>query len=143
MGWVDDVPAVLQAWYLGQETGNALADVLLGVVDAGGRLPTTIPHHLADIPAQAHYPGADGQVHYGEGLLVGYRGFDELGIDARYPFGHGLSYTAFEHGAVSLSTPTVGPGGTVEVSLPVTNVGGRARSEEHTSELQSLMRTSY
>src|SRR3546814_11589389 len=66
MGWVDDVPAVLQAWYLGQETGNALADVLLGVVDAGGRLPTTIPHHLADIPAQAHYPGADGQVHYGE-----------------------------------------------------------------------------
>src|SRR3546814_3679281 len=101
MGWVDDVPAVLQAWYLGQETGNALADVLLGVVDAGGRLPTTIPHHLADIPAQAHYPGADGQVHYGEGLLVGYRGFDELGIDARYPFGHGLSYTAFEHGAVS------------------------------------------
>lgn len=99
MPWVDDVPAILQAWYPGQEAGNAIADVLLGRVDPGGRLPQTFPKHWRDNPtggkARKVYPGEHGHVIYEEGVYVGYRAYERDGIAPLFPFGHGLSYTTF------------------------------------------------
>ncbi len=123
LSWVDDVPALVQLWYPGQEGGHALADVLLGRTNPGGKLPTTFPLRLEDVPAMLNYPGERGRVHYGEGLFIGYRAFDRTGIEPAFPFGHGLSYTTFSYGPVQLSTSTVGPGEVVEVTVAVTNTG--------------------
>ncbi len=122
MDWADRVPAVLQSWFLGQETGNAVADVLAGDVDASGRLPTTIPRRLEDTPAYTSYPGESGRVDYGEGLFVGYRWYDARGIPPRYPFGHGLSYTTFAYGSARVES--VAHGGAT-VAVDVTNSGAR------------------
>ena len=121
MAWAPRVPAVVQLWYGGQEGAHALADVLLGAVNPSGRLPTTFPVELGDVPAMAHYPGGGGQVVYEEGLMVGYRAFDSLGIEPRFPFGHGLSYTAFDYGEIRVD------GRTVEAD--VTNTGDLAGAE--------------
>jgi beta-glucosidase len=126
MPWRDEVAAIVQLWYLGQEAGNALADVLTGAVDASGRLPTTFPHRLEDIPAMLNYPGENGEVLYGEGLYIGYRAFDQTKIEPLYPFGFGLSYTTFKFGEPTVSSPTTGPGKGLTVSVPVTNTGKRA-----------------
>jgi beta-glucosidase len=96
MPWADDVAAIVQAWYPGQEAGHAVADVLVGDADPAGRMPTTWPKRIEDTPAFAWYPGEDGHVEYGEGLLVGYRWYLEQGIEPPWWFGHGLSYTTFE-----------------------------------------------
>ena len=101
MPWADDVAAILQAWFPGEEWGNALADVLSGDISPSGKLPTTIPVRLEDTPAFTNYPGERGQVRYGEGVFVGYRWYDTRRIEPRFCFGHGLSYTTFE-----LSAPT-------------------------------------
>lgn len=77
MPWIDDVAGVLQAWYLGQEQGNAIADVLFGAVNPMAKLPTTFPVRIQDNPAYINYPGENGKVHYGEGLFVGYRYYDK------------------------------------------------------------------
>ncbi|HUP84598.1 MAG TPA: glycoside hydrolase family 3 C-terminal domain-containing protein [Acidimicrobiales bacterium] len=129
MDWVDKVPAVVQLWYPGQEGGNALADVLTGAVNPGGKLPTTFPRQLSDIPAMLNYPGERGQVHYGEGLFIGYRAFDRMGVAPRFGFGHGLSYTSFSYGPVVLSSPSTGAGGAVTVEVEVTNTGSVAGVE--------------
>ncbi len=115
MPWADDVAAILQAWFPGEEWGNALADVLSGDVSPSGKLPTTIPMRLADTPAFTNYPGERGQVRYGEGVFVGYRWYDTRDIEPRFCFGHGLSYTTF-----ALGEP-VWDGTTLRV--PVTNTG--------------------
>ena len=130
MPWAGDVAAILQAWYPGQEAGNAVADVLLGHAEPGGRLPQTFPLRWQDNPTRSQdpeiYPGLDGRVRYGEGVFVGYRHYQAQGIDPLYAFGHGLSYTSFAlsecalHGA-GTATPSV--------SLRVTNTGSRAGSE--------------
>lgn len=125
MPWRDEVAAIVQLWYLGQEAGNALADVLTGALDPGGRLPTTFPHRLEDIPAMLNYPGENNEVLYGEGLFIGYRAFDKIKTEPLFPFGFGLSYTTFELGAPAVSSPTVGAGQTVRVTVPVTNNGAR------------------
>ena len=100
MPWLDAVPAVLQAWYPGQECGNAIADVLIGAAEPGGRLPQTFPARWADNPTASRdpevYPGLDGRVRYAEGVFVGYRHYDRAGIAPLFPFGHGLGYTRFE-----------------------------------------------
>ena len=127
MDWVDDVPAVLQSWFLGQETGNAIADVLTGAVDASGRLPTTIPKRIEDTPAFLNYPGEFGAVVYGEGLFVGYRWYDARGIEPRFAFGHGLSYTTFEHSSLAVTVDASGDSATVR--LAVANTGERAGVE--------------
>lgn len=136
MPWVDAVPAVIQAWFGGQELGNALADVLFGDVDATGRLPTTFPRALEDNPAFHHYPGEGGAVRYGEGIFVGYRGYDASGVEPLFCFGHGLSYTTFEYGGLACSltgpgrsTPDGVRGVVVDVSVTVTNTGDRAGAE--------------
>ncbi len=98
MPWRGDVAAVVQLWYPGQEGGHALADVLSGDVNPSGRLPTTFPASLADNPSHGNYPGENGKVHYAEELLIGYRWYDEHNIEPEWCFGHGLSYTTFDHG---------------------------------------------
>ncbi|HEX4821947.1 MAG TPA: glycoside hydrolase family 3 C-terminal domain-containing protein, partial [Acidimicrobiales bacterium] len=129
MSWVDAVPAVLQLWFGGQEMANALADVLTGATEPGGRLPTTIPLRLEHNPSFGNFPGEHDEVRYGEGLLVGYRWYDARHLPVRFPFGHGLSYTSFEIGEPAVSTTHVAPGDVVTVDVPVTNTGARAGSE--------------
>ena len=120
--WLGRVPAALQMWYAGQETGNALADILFGDVNPSGRLPTTWPHRLEDTPAFVNYPGELGEVHYGEGLFIGYRHYDARQIEPRFAFGHGLSYTVFEY-ANARAAVREGPGdedgGDLEVTVEV------------------------
>jgi beta-glucosidase len=129
MEWADDVAAVLQCWFGGQEMAGGLVDVLVGAAEPGGRLPTTLPMRLAHAPSHANFPGENGQLRYGEGVFMGYRGHEHSAIAPRFAFGHGLSYTSFDLGEPTLSTPTHRPGGTVTVTVPVTNVGNRSGSE--------------
>lgn len=129
MPWVNEVPTILQSWYGGQEAGNALADVLFGDVNPSGKLPTTFPVRLVDNPAFINYPGENGQVHYGEGLYVGYRYYDKKQIPPLFPFGHGLSYTQFAYGPLRLNGESFGPGDEIVAQLDVTNTGARAGQE--------------
>lgn len=129
MPWLDRVPALLQAWYPGQECGHAIADVLLGKVDPGGRLPQTFPVRLEDDPAFGNYPGDQGRVRYEEGIFVGYRHYERTGIRPLFPFGHGLSYTHFAYGPIRLDAERMEPGAELTVALDVTNVGERAGQE--------------
>jgi beta-glucosidase len=118
--WAGQVAAVVEAWYPGQQGGTALARVLYGDVDPGGRLPVTFPAAEADTPVAGdprRYPGVDGTATYSEGVMVGYRHYDANGITPSFPFGFGLSYTTFGYGNL-----TVRPGG---VSVTVTNTGQR------------------
>jgi len=115
MPWAGEVGAILQAWFPGEEWGNALDDVLSGDVSPSGKLPTTFPVRIEDTPAFTSYPGERGRVHYGEGVFVGYRWYDARRIEPRFPFGHGLSYTTF-----TLEDPSI-DGDTVRVR--VTNTG--------------------
>jgi beta-glucosidase len=116
MPWAAKVPAILQAWYPGQEAGNAISDVLFGDVEPGGRLPQTFPVRWSDNPTwsqdPAIYPGKDGKVRYEEGVFVGYRHYDRYGVEPMFPFGHGLSYAVFDL-----------------ADLWVERSGGRARAE--------------
>ena len=102
LGWADGVPAVLQPWFAGQEGGHALADVLFGDAEPGGRLPVTVPAALEDGGAFPDVPGRDGVVRYSEGVLVGHRWLDARGTPPRFAFGHGLGYTTFALGAVAV-----------------------------------------
>ncbi|WP_322490463.1 glycoside hydrolase family 3 C-terminal domain-containing protein [Chloroflexus sp.] len=129
MPWLDEVAAVALAWYGGQEAGNAIADVLFGVADPGGRLPTTFPKRLADNPAYINYPGENGHVLYGEGLFVGYRYYDRKSVEPLFPFGFGLSYTTFAYRNLRLSAHTMRPDETIIVSVDVTNTGPRPGAE--------------
>ena len=129
MEWADTVPAIAQIWYLGQETGNAVADLLVGDHSPSGRLPTTFPMRFLDHPAVENYPGEHDEVRYGENLFVGYRWYDRREILPRYAFGHGLSYTTFEHSNIRPDRTSFGPGDIVRVAVDVTNTGGTAASE--------------
>ncbi len=128
MSWVDDVPAVVQIWFGGQEMSGAVADVLTGDAEPGGRLPTTIPMCIEHTPAFGNFPGEHGQVRYGEGLLIGHRWYDARRLPVRYPFGHGLSYTTFAVGSPSVDRRELVPGESVVVRVPITNTGSRRGS---------------
>ena len=125
MPWADDVDGILQVWYAGQEGGTAVADVLFGDVDASGRLPTSLPVRLEDTPAYPFYPGDRQTLHYGEGMLVGYRHYDTKAVAPRFCFGHGLSYTTFSYEAQILTCD----GADVAVEVDVTNTGSRRGAE--------------
>ncbi len=129
MDWLDQVAAVVQAWYPGQELGNAVADVLFGDVNPSGKLPQTFPKRLRDNPAYLNYPGENGLVYYGEGIFVGYRYYDEKGIEPLFPFGHGLSYTTFAYGNLGLDAAEYLPGDEIRISVDVANSGERAGKE--------------
>ncbi|MCS5520114.1 glycoside hydrolase family 3 protein [Curtobacterium flaccumfaciens] len=124
MPWRNDVAAVLLTWFGGQEYGNALADVLTGAQEPGGRLPTTWPVAMADVPVLDVTP-VDGKVAYDEGVHVGYRAWLRAGTEPAYPFGHGLGYTTWSIEGVS-ATPTVREGDAVIVTATVANTGARA-----------------
>lgn len=128
MPWVQRVPAIMQSWYPGQECGNAIADVVFGDADPGGRLPQTFPTRWRDNPSHSQdpqiYPGSEGTVRYGEGVYIGYRHYEKHGIVPLFPFGHGLSYTDF-----SLTDLTVeSDENDVHVTVTVKNIGSRTGS---------------
>ncbi len=125
MPWRAEVAAIIQAWYPGQSFGTALAEIIAGDVCPSGKLPCTFPADLADTPAVAHYPGADGHVIYGEGIFVGYRHYDREGLKVMFPFGHGLSYTNFEYGEPDVMCDAT----EVRIAVPVTNIGSCAGAE--------------
>ncbi len=129
MPWADEVPAILQLWYNGQEQGNALADVLFGDVNPSGKLPTTFPVRLQDNPAYINYPGENGKVRYGEGIFVGYRYYDKKELVPLFPFGHGLSYTSFAYSNLNLSADKITESDKLTVTFDVTNTGAVAGKE--------------
>jgi beta-glucosidase len=129
MPWAGEVPALLMGWFGGQEFGVALAQVLTGAVDPGGRLPTTIPLRLEHNPSFGNFPGENGAVRYGESVLVGYRWYDTRRLDVRFPFGHGLSYTSFAIGEPICSAGAFRRGDRLTVTVPVTNTGDRPGRE--------------
>ena len=128
MPWIGQAPAILQAWYPGQEAGHAIADVLFGDAEPGGPLPQTFPVRLQDNPTDCQdpeiYPGLDGKVRYEEGLFTGHRHHDRTGIEPLFPLGHGLGYTRF--GLEGLSGGLSGDG--AEFQTRVTNTGLRRGS---------------
>jgi beta-glucosidase len=132
MPWVDKVPAILEAWYPGEEDGNAVAAVLFGDVDPSGKLPITFPKQLSDLPANTpgQYPGIDGVVHYSEGIFVGYRHYDAENIQPLFPFGYGLSYTTFACKNLAVSPENISSNDDskhfVGVDLDVTDTGKKS-----------------
>jgi beta-glucosidase len=118
--WASSVAAVLLTWFPGQEGGAALADVLLGVTEPGGRLPTTWPRRAADCPVLEIAP-KDGVVEYDEGVFVGYRGWLRSGKAPLYAFGHGLGYTAWHYDEMAVNA--------TEAVVTLTNAGGRSGRE--------------
>lgn len=156
MPWVEQVPAILEAWYPGEEDGNAVAAVLFGDFNPSGKLPITFPKNLEDVPANTaeQYPGAGpvepyrnaefdvtakappgpgGVAHYSEGVFVGYRHYDAKDIAPLFPFGHGLSYTTFSFRDLKVSPRKVTLHGKqepkVSVDLDVANTGNRTGAE--------------
>lgn len=132
MPWINSVRAVLQAWYPGQEAGNAIADVLTGAAEPGGRLPQTFPVRWSDNPAHSQdrevYPGLEGKVRYEEGIFVGYRHYDRLGMTPLYPFGFGLGYTTFSVSDLTVDDSGFEADGNVTATVTLTNTGARAGS---------------
>lgn len=124
MPWADKVPAILQAWYQGQEAGNAIGDVLFGKQSPSGKLPTTFPKRLEDNPAYHNWPGENERVVYGEGIFVGYRHYERMKIEPLFPFGHGLTYTHFSYGEAKISGRSLSDANSLVVSIAITNDGG-------------------
>ncbi len=133
--WIDRVPALVHAWYGGQAGGRAVAEVLFGLHNPGGKLPISWERNPADGAAAGTYPGEWGRVEYREDVFVGYRHFDQREIEALFPFGHGLSYTRFTYRELKLSLIESkehgqgGAGGRIEVSCRVANEGDRDGAE--------------
>jgi beta-glucosidase len=121
MPWVDDVAAVVMAWYPGQLGGEALADILFGDVNPSGRLPVSFPRVEADLP-----PFDNRHITVRYGYFHGYRWLDQHRVEALFPFGFGLSYTTFAYRNLALSSTTLAPDGRLEVTADVSNTGGMA-----------------
>jgi beta-glucosidase len=130
--WLDAVPAVMQAWYPGQECGYSIADVLTGAAEPGGRLPQTWPLRMEDTVAFGDplaYPAVDGHVVYKEGVFIGYRHHEAHGHAVRFPFGYGLSYTTFALEGLTLDRATLQAGESLTATVTVRNTGPRAGSQ--------------
>ena len=129
-GWIDQVPAVLQAWYPGQEGGSALADILFGDFSPSGKLPASFERRWEDNPVfHSYYPQADKRVAYTEGIFLGYRYYDRSSTKPLFPFGFGLSYTRFQYSALRISPNQSASPDSVFVSFDVKNIGHRAGAE--------------
>jgi len=122
-GWHDDVDAILEGFLLGQAGGSAIADLLFGVANPSGHLAETIPLRLQDTPSYLNFPGEQGHVRYGEGVMIGYRHYETVEARVRYPFGHGLSYTTFQ--TSDFSVELTGDD-TATAAVTVTNTGAVA-----------------
>ena len=123
--WVEKVPAIVEAWYPGQEGGNAIANILFGKVNPSGKLSVTFPKKLSDNPSYGNYPGSGGRVHYREGIFVGYRHYDKNNIEPLFPFGHGLSYTTFKYSDLKIDKKN----DLIKVSMDLENTGKRVGKE--------------
>lgn len=136
MPWVNEVPAIVQDWYLGSEAGSALAAILMGDVNPSGKLPFTFPVKLEDNSAHAlgEYSGDRSKevidIKYNEGIFVGYRWVDkQKKVKPLFPFGHGLSYTTFVYGKPTADSKTMSADGTLTVKVTVKNTGAREGQE--------------
>ncbi len=144
--WIDSTPALLHAWYPGQEGGTALAQLLFGDANPSGKLPVSFERKLEDSATYKSYydpklgaysagekrdpsGAAHGHVSYSEGIFLGYRHFDKTGIKPLFPFGYGLSYTSFKYSNLKLTPNTSNAGGPLTVSFDVTNTGEREGAE--------------
>lgn len=134
MPWLDRVSGVIYAWYGGNESGNAIADIVYGSVNPSGRLSVSLPKRETDIAANLNYKSARTKIYYEEGIYVGYKHHNARGIEPLFPFGHGLSYTTFEYTELKITTPPKAAATSsaddwkVEVSVKVTNTGKVAGS---------------
>ena len=131
MPWVDNVNAIVEAWYCGSQSGVALADIIFGDVNPSGKLPITFPVRLEDNGAHAlgAYDPTSTEAHYSEGIFVGYRWAQKKDIKPLFAFGHGLSYTTFSYSEAEISRTTMSENGNVTVSVNVTNTGEREGKE--------------
>jgi beta-glucosidase len=127
MPWIKNIPSILQAWYPGSESGNAIADVLSGEVNPSGKLPFSFPVKLTDNAAHSFgtisYPGDGVKEVYKEDILVGYRWHDTKKIPALFPFGHGLSYTQFKYGKAVADKKNISGSEELTITIPVKNIG--------------------
>jgi len=134
-GWLGRTPALLQAWYPGQEGGTALTEILFGDVNPSGRLPATFERRARDNPAYVHYYPETGtkRILYSEGVFVGYRGFEKNGTEPLFAFGHGLSYTRFDYSDLKIvprqSIAKTGAEILYDVTFTVANKGSRAGAD--------------
>lgn len=131
MPWYEKVPAIVQAWYGGTEAGNAIASVLFGETNPSGKLPFSFPVKIEDNAAHTFnaYPGDGETVEYKEGIFVGYRWFEKKKIKPLFAFGHGLSYTAFAYGKITLDKKVMKDTDNLTITIPVTNIGKREGAE--------------
>lgn len=133
MPWVNKVPAIVQAWYLGSMGGYSIADILSGDTNPSGKLPFSFPVRLEDNSAhhfgEISYPGDSIKVKYLDDILVGYRWHDTKAIPALFPFGHGLSYTTFDYGKVKQPAKVISEGESFTIDVPVKNIGDREGKE--------------
>lgn len=125
MPWLDVAPAVVQAWYGGNETGNCIADIVFGDANPSGKLSQSFPKRLQDVPAFLNFRTEAGRTLYGEDVYVGYRYYEFADREVNFPFGHGLSYTTFSFSDLKVSVEE----GKVKASLTVTNTGDRKGAE--------------
>lgn len=129
MPWIGKVKAVLEGYLGGQASGSAAADLLFGHANPSGKLAETFPVRLQDNPSYLFFPGEGDRVEYREGVFVGYRYYDAKEIEPLFPFGHGLSYTSFAYGGLTLDKSRMQDGEKLKVSLQVTNTGSRTGQE--------------
>jgi len=135
MPWIDRVAGVIEAWYPGQEDGNAIAAVLFGDVNPGAKLPLTIPRTAEEIPTsqKTQWPGVDGKSVYSEKLNVGYRWYDSTSTQPLFPFGFGLSYTTFRLSHLVIDPTTTSQSGfahaNIQLKVDVTNTGKKRGAE--------------
>lgn len=134
--WIEKVPALMQTWYAGQEGGTALAKLIFGDADPSGRLPISWEKSLKDNPSYAYYYPATGseKITYGDGVFVGYRGYEHNHTQLLFPFGFGLSYTTFQYSSLTIepvSKPADNPESkpSYEVAFDITNTGNRAGAD--------------
>ncbi|NWF88891.1 MAG: glycoside hydrolase family 3 C-terminal domain-containing protein, partial [Ignavibacteriaceae bacterium] len=127
--WINDVPGIIEAWFPGEQAGNAIAEVLLGETNPSGKLPITFPHRWEDCSAFSTYMKEDGTTRYEDGIYVGYRHFEKNKIAPLFPFGYGLSYTQFEYSGLKLSSKEMQDNDKLEVSFTIKNIGKVAGAE--------------
>ncbi|HVP09843.1 MAG TPA: glycoside hydrolase family 3 C-terminal domain-containing protein [Phycisphaerae bacterium] len=127
--WIDQIGALLYAWYPGQEGGQAIAELLFGDQCPSGKLPASFERRWEDAAASGDYPGRDHVCNYREGIFVGYRHFDRTEVRPLFPFGFGLSYTLFAYGDLKLDRAGAGDDAAVKVSFKIRNAGQRRGAE--------------
>jgi len=130
MPWINDVNGLVQAWYSGNEAGNALSDIVFGKVNPSGRLPLTFPVRMEDVPSFMNLRSENGKIHYREDLFVGYKHYQAQSVAPLFAFGFGLSYTTFAFSNFSIGEPTEhGDSIQIKVIVEVENTGSVLGSE--------------